>query len=61
MYKLVLEFGTRLLEPEMKVGGGLAVLILLLVVLGVGVEAERRLSHPALTGSATLTLKVLYW
>ena len=33
----------------------------LLLVLGGGVQGEKKLSHPSLTGVPTLTLKVLYW
>ena len=42
-------------------GGLLLALAVLYVVIGSGVEGQRKLSHPALTGSATVTLKVLYW
>ncbi len=32
-----------------------------LVIFFGNVEAQKKLSHPAFTGSAELTLKVLYW
>ncbi len=32
-----------------------------LVILCGNVEADKKLSHPAFTGSAEFTLKVLYW
>ena len=32
-----------------------------LLVLGGGVSGEKKLSHPALTRGAALSMKVLYW
>lgn len=39
----------------------LAVLTALLVVFRGGEGAQKKLTHPAFTGTAALTLKVLYW
>lgn len=39
----------------------LTVLTALLIVFGGGVGAQKKLTHPAFTGTAALTLKVLYW
>ena len=33
----------------------------MLLVMGAGVSGEKKLSHPSLTGGASLTMKVLYW
>jgi hypothetical protein len=32
-----------------------------LLVMGSGVSGEKKLSHPALTRGAALTMKILYW
>jgi len=32
-----------------------------LLMLADGSEAQKKLSHPALTGTAEITLNVLYW
>jgi len=42
-------------------GAQLLSLVSLLLVMGGGAEGEKKLTHPALTGTASLTLKVLYW
>lgn len=33
----------------------------LLLVMGGGADGEKKLSHPALTGGVSLTMKVMYW
>ena len=39
----------------------LTALAAVLLVMGSGVSGEKKLSHPALTRGAALTMKVLYW
>ena len=53
----------KLNGKKMKARGlpSLVVLCAAVLMMGGGVEGERKLTHPAFTGAATLTLKVIYW